>query len=366
MRRGFTLIELLVVITIIGILVALALPNFIKAKDKAMEAEVKSNLHSIQISLERYATDNDGMYPAYIYGGSLLSWKCSFGYGCTHRMSRQAHHNAQHYYGVPETLINDGYLSIYPRNPFIRIGKSICDLTGSDPRFGCIPDQNSANPLTTAISDSGNVMANILSDPNFTGPGLPENLNFGGDLGTWSPNWTTGGSIPYYFIGDGNPKTKDFIPGSFIYRSLGSSAGDLRQWSNRVTTGQGILPSMYESYVLSAYGSERSVGKDYLHCLDTKIRSGGNGFSMYPGEPGHTCVPKRGFNPGALANFEPHYGSGDVDGDGYSDTIPNVIFAKTDASLTSGSNHSPTNADGQTDGLLIYFASGVDQSVGVD
>ena len=62
--HGFTLIELLIVVAIIGILAAIAVPNFMNAQIRAKVAKVEGDFRSLATALESYRLDRNG-YPPY-------------------------------------------------------------------------------------------------------------------------------------------------------------------------------------------------------------------------------------------------------------------------------------------------------------
>jgi type IV pilus assembly protein PilA len=60
--RGFSLIELMIVVVVIGVLAAIAIPNFLSMRDRAKEGSTKANMHTFQLSAEDYGVRHEGAY----------------------------------------------------------------------------------------------------------------------------------------------------------------------------------------------------------------------------------------------------------------------------------------------------------------
>jgi hypothetical protein len=259
---------LTVVIVLIGIviLVGLVLPSFITVRGHgSREAEAKANLHNLQLSIERYAVDNNGDYPAYLIGGepkyaAQVDLAQSSGWDAFAQISDCDVTQ------VSDPLLRAGYIDAYPRNPFVRDGMAVhrvqedlpTSITGNDPLRNGAPE---AKLLGTRFGPYCTAMGQVLCDPRYTqwqyqspatGKAEPRDTWATVEYRMWDM-WQSGrrGQEPWLAI----------APGQFFYKSDGIY---VLSDANHTGIDQPLRPVTVDGYMLGVYGGLRTRGKDII------------------------------------------------------------------------------------------------------
>lgn len=289
--RGFTLIELLVVITIIGILAAIALPNYIKAKDKAKEVQVKSSLHTIQVAIERYHTDFE-KYPQWLMGGDREGWRV------WHNRYDEPNPglNAVFRANLKDILLESTYLDAYPRNPFVDNGTTVISQTGVATGPGGSHQPGDGDPRFGFRGDTmGNGLDHNMLFKNWYGYA---NLNFELEdalIATTNNNpasfgFSNGTNAVHYAMGGRRAvKTENgqqvvytaytHWPGNFFYHGIGEAQYTRKGWT--IYRVNAFIKTEVNRYIMGAYGSYTTEGQDVIR-IEGRNYSGQQVYYRFP------------------------------------------------------------------------------------
>jgi prepilin-type N-terminal cleavage/methylation domain-containing protein len=91
--RGFTMLEMLIAMIMIAILVGIAVPAYLKFRDRGNGAAAQANIRAMIPAVETYKADNDSAYTGMTIGGTaglravyddaLKDWNAALGTGVT-------------------------------------------------------------------------------------------------------------------------------------------------------------------------------------------------------------------------------------------------------------------------------------------